>query len=67
MKTIEEAANTYSKKWADYEQDQSAKEGFIEGVEFAQKMIPIIEEKPTYYTPVIVEYEQYHAIAWLAW
>ena len=41
--------------------------GFKAGAEFAQKMISFDEEKPEYYTPVIIEYESNEYIAWLAW
>ena len=55
MKTIEdEYNNIYSL-------------GFKAGVSFAQKMTSFDEEKPEYYTPVIIEYESNEYIAWLAW
>ena len=41
--------------------------GFKAGAEFAQQMISFDEEKPEYYTPVIIEYESNEYIAWLAW
>jgi len=41
--------------------------GFKAGAEFAQQMTSFEKEKPEYYTPVIVEYEELQVIAWLAW
>lgn len=41
--------------------------GFRAGAEFAQQMTSFDEEKPEYYTPVIIEYESNEYIAWLAW
>ena len=41
--------------------------GFRAGAQFAQQMISFDEEKPEYYEPVIIEYNELHIIAWLAW
>ena len=41
--------------------------GFKAGAEFAQQMTSFDEEKPPYYTPVIIEYKSNEYIAWLAW
>ena len=41
--------------------------GFRAGIEFAQQMTSFEYEKPPYYEPVIIEYNELHIIAWLAW
>ena len=75
METIEEASRDYAihEYWgvceiADCDGliDKSA-DDFKAGVEFAQQMTSFDEEKPEYYTPVIVEYGKLQVIAWLAW
>ena len=75
MKTIEEAARDYSihEYWGICEIADcdglidKSEEDFKAGAEFAQQMISFDEEKPEYYTPVIIEYESNEYIAWLAW
>ena len=41
--------------------------GYKFGIDFSQQMAPFEEEKPPYYEPVIIEYNELHIIAWLAW
>ena len=71
MKTIENGCREYLAKRNLFvkETDYSCKyyPTFKAGVEFAQQMQSFEEEKPEYYTPVIVEYNDSNVIAWLAW
>ena len=67
MKTIEEAAVEYAESLEDNDYTIETESAFKAGAEFAQKMISFDEEKPEYYTPVIIEYESNEYIAWLAW
>ncbi len=80
MKAIEQAALEYAEHEAndfpsgDCRADMNLceiedwfKDAFKAGAEFVQKMISFDEEKPEYYTPVIIEYESNEYIAWLAW
>ncbi len=75
MKTIEEAARDYSihEYWGVCEIADcgglidKSEEDFKAGVDFAQQMTSFDEEKPPYYTPVIIEYKSNEYIAWLAW
>jgi len=73
MLTIEQAAREHSSNLTvTYETlknvtKEDFEKSFKAGAEFAQKMISFDEEKPEYYTPVIIEYESNEYIAWLAW
>ena len=71
MKTIEDAAQEYAESKANpifrRLEVSIAKSAFKAGAEFAQQMTSFDEEKPEYYTPVIIEYESNEYIAWLAW
>ena len=64
MKTIEQALDEAYKNAGS---NAYFGNGFKAGAEFAQQMISFDEEKPEYYTPVIIEYESNEYIAWLAW
>lgn len=67
MKSIKEAAHEYFRRAQLHIAPAGSECGFVAGVEFAQQMISFDEEKPEYYTPVIVEYGKLQVIAWLAW
>ena len=67
METIYEAARQYAESLEDNDYTIETEAAFKAGAEFAQKMISFDEEKPEYYEPVIVEYNDSHVIAWLAW
>ena len=64
MKTIEEALDEAYKNAGS---NAYFGNGFKAGAQFAQQMTSFDEEKPEYYTPVIVDYNDSHVIAWLAW
>lgn len=72
MKTIEETAKEYSKDLVFtkeskmYIQRVDFEDAFKAGVEFAQRWIPIDEELPPYYNPVIVKDGDLEVIAWMA-
>ena len=80
MLTIEQAALEYAEHEAndfpsgDCRADMNLceiedwfKDAFKAGAQFAQQMTSFDEEKPPYYEPVIIEYNELHIIAWLAW
>ena len=69
MKTIEEAAIEYSKKQYGYDPIMrfQCETHFEAGIEFAQSWILMKDEKPEYYTPVIVDTKDGEIIAWRAW
>ena len=73
METIEDAARDFlglNESNPNYEHTENnvfELSIFKAGAQFAQQMISFDEEKPEYYTPVIIEYESNEYIAWLAW
>ena len=68
MKTIEEAAHEYFRR-AQLRLENSGSEAvFIAGVEFAQRWIPISEEKPKYYDSALVKFENGEILlVWRSW
>ena len=65
--TIEQAAVEYAESLEDNDYTIETEAAFRAGAEFAQKMTSFDKEKPPYYEPVIIEYNELHIIAWLAW
>ena len=67
MKTIEQAAQEYAESLEDNDYTIETEFAFKAGTEFSQQMTSFESEKPPYYEPVIIEYNELHIIAWLAW
>ena len=67
MITAEQAAVEYAESLEDNDYTIETESAFKAGADFAQQMTSFDEEKPEYYTPVIVEYGKLQVIAWLAW
>ena len=79
MKTIEHASLEYAEPKANglshcnmedlnmCDLEKYLSDAFKAGAQFAQQMTSFEKEKPPYYEPVIIEYNELHIIAWLAW
>ena len=66
MKTIKEAAHEYFRKAQLHLAPAGSEYGFVAGVEFAQRWIPIEEELPPVSQQVIVKLKNdWHTCTWL--
>lgn len=68
MKTIEKAAHEFFRRAQLRLENSGSEAGFIAGVEFAQRWVPISDGEPKYYDSCLVKFENGEILlVWRSW